>query len=683
MSESTSKALQWFLNVTDEDLLKLKTNSLSAKLQFLQNDAITTGFSPAEMSAILEKLPTFIAKPKACSTIFNFLIPNETIPVRSMITILFWFNSLSIHEHSEIMIAILKWIIVVFPYMEEQYKFIGYYDLLLSYIYSNTLQPYICHLLAFMTRSDDITAIRLNQLLKRSLITQTTSREFVGLLSIYKSLGLQSDSLGSFDIPNDSYWFNCPAPMLWFYIQSIHIKRAKKKKNNSRSLVLFAHRPLYLLTSLERKLIPEDMYTYFDKPTIEYENSIAIQFVTMLYSEQSNFQYILYWIDHTINSNFLKSSLNSLPVRKSKEWFGWGCVPTLPFLPIATPSVLVRALIEISEFLNCGIVTISKYLSYTLPFPSYHKSDRDVLQLLPYMDSQDFNNFKNFILHSLLKCIHSDDKNNDELIFEYFRSFSKLLTNFLRRMQSQTLQFLQMSNLLTNSFDVNQNSQILIDLIQSIFEVFYVLVSLDKLNVEICSGMLLFLGIVSSLPIIHNMPILLFPNKKLLYALFMQSSPVVLEGLLNCLSHYFLSFKEVESNFPSIYNGSDVQNSVVEFNGILRKICNLLKYTRGTNSEITSEVDDEMFKIPQIVKCTFNLKHCDQSLLLCNHWAFIGCVLMYFKKSQPEVPSTVLYHPISLLNDDKRFKEFSNFLVEFCGMKGVIRFIKLATETKK
>ena len=656
--------------ITNLEARRIKTLTL----KYLENIRTITkkiGLNSNQISEIIALLPKLkINKPEK---IFSILLPNDTVPVKSVISLVFWFKSLSMENGDELqtMEMILKWIITVYPYIENKYRLNQFYDLIMHYISSYNLCPYVCHLLAFMTRAEDAKNFRVMKILRLNYNSYYLSKEFNGLLFLYKRL--RSDFL-NFNITQQAnvVWFDSPNPELQIEIYKMRMKQLNATTRSLSKGAIFASRPIELLSKEDKEGVTENFYNLFNDDTATYENPMLTQLTVMLFNkDHTSLSRVLFWIDHAIETILPKDGSFGVNLVK------WETLPSLPFQIQYNTSALLQTLATIAEFLNQPLPAIGMYVRRVLPFwqPSY-PSDA-LFTPLQHIDISTFSHLKSCISD---KIDSNGDEKYQEFLFGLFDSLGQLLNNWLFRMGSNIIaspdKITNSSGIMNEICSPEDNMNIFDEFIHFLFsESYFILSNYDSLQTKVAA--LRLLDQVAQVPIRHKIALIYLPHTSLIYQLFIDSSPIVINLLFILLKHYFQSFESIKIIAPKIYYSNDMQGLVESFNNIILTISSkLLPSPRSLMLR-----NNTLFVIPDIVIKHFNMKNTDNTLLLCNHLALAGFVSVYITTTQPETESkNTIYHPLSILEDKTRKTHFLNFLENRCQFTGLTSFLKIISK---
>ena len=643
-------------------------------LKFLENIHTITkkiGLNANQITELVALLPKLrIDKPEK---IFSILLPNDSIPVKSVISLIFWFSSLSVQNEDELktMDTILKWIITVYPYIEDKYRLNQFYDLIMHYISSYNLCPYVCHLLAFMTRAEDAKTFRVMKILRLNYNSHYLSKEFNGLLFLYKRL--RSDFL-NFNITQQAnvVWFDSPNPELQIEIYKMRMKQLNMTTRSLSKGAIFASRPIELLSKEDQKCVTENLYNLFNGDTAAYENPMLAQLTAMLFNrDHTSLSRVLFWLDHAIETIIPKDGHFGVNLTK------WETLPSLPFQIQYNTSSLLQTLATISEFLNQPLPAIGMYVRSVLPFWDLSYPGDALFTPLQHVDISTFSHLKSCISAHI---VSSDDEKNQEFLFGLFNSLGQLLTNWLFRMGSNIIaspdKIANSSGVMSETCSPEDNMNIFDEFIDFLFsECYYILSKNNSLIIKVAA--LRLLDEIAQVPIRHKVALIYLPHTSLIYKLFIDPSPIVFNLLFILLKHYFQSFESIKIIAPKIYYSNGMQDLVEMFNNIILTISSKLQPT--PRSLVLR--NNKPFVIANMVIKHFNIKNADNTLLLCNHLALAGFVSVYFDTTQPETESkSTIYHPLSILEDKARTRHFLTFLENRCQFTGLTSFLKMISK---
>ena len=646
-------------------------NFTNTYLTKVQNVCKKIGLDSKQISSIIAILPNLrINKPER---LLSLLIPNNTVHADAVIALIFWFNSLSVQSDNELdtMMKIVIWIITIYPYIENRYEINRYYDLLMHYISSSNLCPYICHLLAFMTRAEDAKTFRVMKILRLNYNSLCICKEFDGLLFLYKRL--RSDFLNfNWSTPTNIVWFNCPNHEMQVDIYKLQMSQSNKATRSLKQSTIFANRPIELLSSEDIRELSEGLYELFSRETVDFDQPLLAQLTAMLFNrDHTSLSRALFWLDQAIcatapaYSNEFNTSIK----------LNWELVPALPFQMQLDSSALLQTLCSIAEFLNQPLPSLGTYLKSVLPYwrdsPYPYKI---ILNSLRNIDISVFSQIKNGLSEKIRIQRYKKDV---KFAFKLFDTLSYLLNNWLRRMNTKMIaspdKLKDSSGVTNESCNIEDSMYLFNEFVQFVFIEAYEILE-DKSGIEVKTVLILLLDQIAQIATKHQIALIYLPHPNLIYKLFIDSSPVIFNLTFKLLTHYFQAFESIKVISPRVYYGSEIQGMVQVFNNIILTI--LVKLYPSPSDLMVS--DNQPFHVPDRVIEHFNLKRVNNSLLLCNHMALVGFVDLYFETTQPATTSkNAIYHPLSILEDKTKTDHFLKFLETRCHLNGLTSFLKL------
>ncbi|KAI6652234.1 hypothetical protein LOD99_7251 [Oopsacas minuta] len=633
------------------------------------------GLNSNQITEIINFLPK--GKLQTPKNLLSLLIPNDTINAKSVITIIFWFNSLSVQiaDQLDTMISIIDWIILVYPYIENRYKLNAYYDLIMHYISSYYLCPHICHLLAFMTRGEDVTTFRVMKILRYNYNSLYLSTEFNGLLFLYKRL--RSDFV-NFNIgqQNNIVWFECPDPELQFDIYKVRMKHPNETTRSLSKGAIFARRPIDLLSKEDREEMTTKLYDIFNRETTQFEQPMLAQLTAMLFNkDHTAISMVLFWLDQAIAPITSKSND---PLANTVNRINWHMTPSLPFQIIYTISSLLQTLSAIAEFLNQSLPAIGLFVQHVLPVWIPHYPGDILFTALQQIDIATFIQLKTIISYNIVLI---NDERTHSFVFGLFEALGHLLNNWLFRMGTKTI---ASPDKMTNNYNISNDScnpedtlHLFDEFIKFAFAECYYCLSADNTVLETTVAAILLLDQIAQIPIRHKIALVYMPHTNLIYKLFVHQSPIVFNLTFRLLTHYFQAFEAIKSFAGKIYYSSEMQVLVEIFNNLILTISSKLQ-----PSPLMATVKERQpFLLPNLVIKHFNIKKVENTFLLCNHLALAGFVSRYFELTQPTTSSkTTIYHPLSILEDKGQTQHFLNFLENHCRLTGLTSFLKIISK---
>ena len=660
-----------------ENVQSSKSVILTSKnLKNIQSTCNKIGLDAKQISSIIHILPRLTIKQP--ERLLSLLIPNDTVHPDSVISLIKWFNSLSVQSENELdtMIDIVIWIITIYPYIEDRYSINAYYDLLMSYISSSNLCPYICHLLAFMTRAEDSTTFRVMNILRINYNSLCICKEFDGLLFLYKRL--RTEFL-NYDLSPHSnlVWFNCPNPEMQVDIYKLRMSHSNKTTRSLRRGTIFESRPIELLSKEEMEGLTPELFEMFNKETVEFDQPVLVQLTAMLFNiDQTSLSRALFWLDQAIcvitpgSTGQFNTSIKP----------NWEIVPTLPFQMILESSALLHTLVNIAKFVNQALPSLGIYLKSVLPYWKASCRFDFLFRSLQQIDISMFSPLKYCLSEIIILQI---DSKNATFLFELFEALSHLLNNWLQRMNTKTIEspdkLTNSSGVTSDSINIEDSMHLFNEFIQFVFMESYEILKCET-RVKIKTAVIMLLDQIARIPIRHELPLIYLPHQNLIYKLFVDSSPVIFNLTFRVLAHYFQAFESIKVISPRVYYGSEIQGMVQVFNNIILTISMKL-FPSPSDLRVRKK---QPFRVPNIVVKHFNLKKVNNSLLLCNHVALVGFVTSYFELTQPATNSkNIIYHPLSIMGNKARTDQFLMFLEIRCNFTGLTSFLKLISNDSK
>ena len=658
-----------FVKAIEENNSKAFTRTF----KILQKTTKQTGLNPDQISRIILKIPEIKIKPERA---LSLLLPNDTVLVKSVISIICWFNSLSVESDKEIdtMAAIITWVITIYPYIEDQLQLNQYYDLLMHYISSYYLAPYICHLLAFMTRAEDVKTYRVMKIFRMNNNSYFLPKEFDGLLILYKRLRTDDLNLNVSSVVNHIVLFTCPDEKMVAEICNLRVKTNDSATRLLKESPIFARRPIELLSKKDQAYLPQNWYNLFSSETVDCEHPMLTQLSALLFNQgHASLSRILFWIDQAICAS--KQNCDLLPNRMV-NFLDLNLFPTLPFQIEMDFTSLVLTLTKIADFINQSIPTLGEVVKALLPCDTY--PHEILLQSLKQIDLLAFLELKSYLIDRI-RCELMKPIKSGAFLLGLFSSLCDMMNNWLSRSNTNLIvnpdKLTDISAILNTSAHHSENlAYAFTDFVEFAFMLGKEILYDSDSHLIIQVAVIHLLIQIAQIPLRHQIALLYLPHPNLIYKLFLTHSPIIFNCLFKLLANYFHAFEKVKVLSPKVYHSSSIQDQVEAFNQIMVVIL----YKLLPSPDIPIKMQKPVYTIPECVLEHFKVRKESNTLLICNHWALRGYVALYFETTQPAIESrSIIHHPLSILESKAKTNQFLSFLEEHCHLTGLTDFWRL------
>ncbi|KAK3603764.1 hypothetical protein CHS0354_023383 [Potamilus streckersoni] len=170
--------------VTADSKLRIKGNeALHKSLEVIERTATSLGLSPDQILQLVDVAASGKQGETVSKKLIKLLIPATKVPETAVLKAISWICTN--RPSMTIQCLLIRWIIVVYDYIDRRDRLHGLYGLLFRFLHFHSLLPYMCQLLYFLTRREDVKLYRVRQLLElqKNLGQQPY---LTGLLLIYK-----------------------------------------------------------------------------------------------------------------------------------------------------------------------------------------------------------------------------------------------------------------------------------------------------------------------------------------------------------------------------------------------------------------------------------------------------------------------------------------------------------------
>ncbi|KAJ8303826.1 hypothetical protein KUTeg_018619 [Tegillarca granosa] len=181
-TDKLQEAVEFFTKATGP--IKVRGNvELKLSLDLLTEKSRTVGLNTEHIEDLIDVAASAQQAETISSKLIRVLIPSTYVPVGAVVKAIS--HMCTNKPSSAIQSLILRWILLVYDYIDDKEKIHKLYGLIFYFLENQVLMPHVCHLLFLLTRKEDIKMFRVRHLL--NLQTRIGPQPYLtGLLSIYK-----------------------------------------------------------------------------------------------------------------------------------------------------------------------------------------------------------------------------------------------------------------------------------------------------------------------------------------------------------------------------------------------------------------------------------------------------------------------------------------------------------------
>ncbi|XP_065840795.1 centromere protein I-like [Oscarella lobularis] len=135
-----------------------------SSLEIIRSHAIEDGLEPSDITTLINpagscKFGTIFSR-----SLIRCLIPKSTVEQEAALSALAWLAS--DETNIRIKALLVKWVILVYDYLDGDDHLSCIYAVLFTYLHSQELRPFISHLLCYLTKRKDVVSYRVDALLE-------------------------------------------------------------------------------------------------------------------------------------------------------------------------------------------------------------------------------------------------------------------------------------------------------------------------------------------------------------------------------------------------------------------------------------------------------------------------------------------------------------------------------------
>ncbi|KAG4302862.1 hypothetical protein PCK1_000805 [Pneumocystis canis] len=514
-------------------------------------------------------------------TIINSMMPHEKVKQETVIRIL---GSLG-HGRSKpnlfVQNALLKWVIMVYDYLDGYDKLSQLYGVIFHYIGFVTLRlsrKYLCHLLIFITRRNNVKAFRIEKLLEIQRQTPNDQSIF-SLLQLYKSYypGIVvtkflkvHDKL--FDHPNKSWLekvnalqksssdkINKDYDHPRFEIMNSFYRGFKRQKLGNFIVpevrTFGSKKKLYVIEELRTK---QDLIEHIEN--IEFPNQLAsildspmLQKLFVLRCPEFAIERLNFWLETKLSSSLKEN--NDIYINDTLEYlekFTYFFKETLSSI-----DTFLNALLQLWD----GVKYRKSLFNLLIHIPI--KSQKDVVMMLSYLTKS--KNLKD--INYCMDLLGFFSQLIRQWIIKYIILISKNETYWSLPSNNNTL---------NNPFD-----SILI-LLEHIDHICINILQYHKNDMRIHDSILSFYEVLLNLIVEEKLPNIILPSSHIIYQCFFSGNGMSLSRICGLIVGYKAAFDYHEKNRE---NSLHHRGIVDHFNSFVMDFCNCLWRNRAFNKQ--------------------------------------------------------------------------------------------------
>ncbi|KTW28551.1 hypothetical protein T552_01811 [Pneumocystis carinii B80] len=519
-----------------------------------------------------------IDQSNAISIIYS-MMPNGKVSQKTVIRILASLGHGKTKASLFIQNALLKWIIMVYDFLDGYEELNQLYGVILHYIGFITLRRYLCHILILITRRNNVKAFRIEKLLE--IQNQTPNDQSIfALLQLYKSYYPDivvtkflkiHDKL--FDHPNkpwldkvialqesSSNKINKNYDIPRFEVMDHFYRGFKRQKLRNFSIpeirTFSSKKESYTTEEIRTK---QDLVEYIDN--VEFPGQLASILDTFLHQNllilrcpEFAIERLSFWLEAKLILD-LKENSNDAYINHILEYLE------------KFTYVFKETLSPIDRFLNIllqswdGIKYRESLFNLLIHIPI--KSEKDITMILSYLTKPQW-------LTDLNYCID--------------------LLNFFSQLTRQwVIKYIRLINKNGTYWKLSSNDNILSDpfnsilfLLENIDHLCINILLLYKSDMRIHNSVLLFYELLLDLIVEEKLPNIILPSSHIIYQCFFSGNGMSLSRICGLIVGYKAAFDQHEKNEVK----SPYHRDIVDyFNSFVMDFCNCLWRNRAFNKQ--------------------------------------------------------------------------------------------------
>lgn len=662
--------------------IKIRGNTqLQLHLDSLESISSTKGLTPEHIIDLVDVIGSCKHTESICSKLIKFLTPATVVPEKAVVNTVSYMCTNK--PSTNIQCLLLRWILVVYDYIETKDDLHKLYGLIFYFLDNQTMMPYVCHLLFLLTRKEDVRLFRVRKLL--NLQNRVGAQPYlIGLLSIYK---LYYPNLVSMVLPKNKKLFFPSKDGKW----KITIERVQQNRDNQTTLdSTMASERLHLADSSQHRGAPRSKRLKTDPVPIVHSNASSSTgrpgkdvIEAMLYQNKpfvqiSDLKTLMERPDYIeppsqigsvlrsdILQHFMSYSFDAVSVTRFSYWVQAVLYEEILDRTVAAEDTeringLLNRIVNFSKFLQEGIPAVDQFLASFL-----HRWNGDdfrlcIFRLITYHRFCSFQRLHDNILEPLRKlffcssvfvkcqvilCLTSLLHNI--AAFEWPRELERRKTVVTDDQASSALSSLFQED----TEDFNPVATIL-ELVKYINNMCVLGQQIENSHNLLIHSNLTFVELVASLFSQYSIPVVPFPSKEIFFRPFFHENAMGPARVCSILNMYKEALEKQKK-----------QKIGVEFDELARKSstihkCNdlILDVSDALlrNRAFTRSSGDSFFNFnPLTYSSTIKVKEDVFAIYL--HQAFIGYAVKFLKETQPEEN---IGHPKGIKGDKDIYYEF-------------------------
>ncbi|KAI8984632.1 Mis6-domain-containing protein [Mycotypha africana] len=537
------------------------------------------GLLPPQFNALFEvimskKLPIGTSK-----RLVHYLLPRGDITDEYIVRII---ASIS-HKEKILDLAaeLLKWTISVYDIIAIKEKLRRLYHVLFHFLSYETIRPYACHLLYYLTRREHVTPFRVMRL-KELIEDVKDNRELIGLMVVYQTYDLKIDVPHNVRLAN-RFVFQNPFPEIKNDITSI-----RQIWDNEYTMSPETEKPVFRLPAHKKpkykksseKIAPEYQKTTPLELDIIDVTHIVNHIENLELSEQLSAVLDNRKMQHILVSKPDGTALNRLGfwiTQKIMDLLRWGNKRDVGKHELRE---MLKKFVKVTRFAKSQLPCIEQFLFAYIPIWNGFDFDTEIFELITFIKPRDYKELYDHILKPLSELfIISDTKWKSRLILCY----TDWLANWglldwrrhfqLRRDTDADMEFITYAfaglTFNTNYFHTIEQ------MVQYVGQLSVTGFLLENDHPLIQHAGLSFFELAATLSLQDNIPDIIIPEAAFIQRTLYSVSAMPISRLCGIIYTYKLAFEENE-NKTEEWMSQHTPKYLQHFNEYVTDICNSL-----------------------------------------------------------------------------------------------------------
>ncbi|XP_062521667.1 centromere protein I-like [Corticium candelabrum] len=612
------------LNYFDEGHVTALQTKLA--LNALERHAKEEGLEAGQITSLLKAVGSGKIATQASVKLIRCLIPREHVEQEAVLKVI---SSLSVPTiPTSVKIMLLKWTILVFELLDGEDLVGSLYDVLFYFLDSDSLRPFVCQLLCFLTKREHVMDFRVHKLLEMLKKVHVNDQPICSLLWAYKVF--RPDLLTR---SRPKSLFGSMENALKRDIKRVQAKRktvglqrrfgtnlraswtppSKRRRvtgravlATSRSLTLGDGRAIslsQLAENLENFELPSQVSSSLDSPMARHLLTVA--------GDGEAFLRLTFWLEHCLSEVFFSNSSVSSPDAEH----------------------ILDCLVSLTEFLQDTVDAVQHFfLCGYLPLWDGVSYRQQILQLMTYLRPEPFDEFRETYILPLHRLFCSLDVSfKADVLFCWQRVLHNLLAPNWKRRDGV------FGCLLVEDDDVDR-----VDFIRRFVE--YVDgVCISALQVErnhphIQSAALSFIDAVSDIYGKYEIPLIILPSPAVVCRTVFALNVSATTGMCRILvDKYRPAFEKVDKmNIEYVEITKQLNSYIVD-------LCYALWRKSAFYIEEEFTFKTLLYDIPQQALSALQIPRVQDALLVHTGITFLGLIWDYLQTQQSDSQS--MMHP--------------------------------------